>query len=137
MDRVQVRAAGAVIVRGDGEDLEVLLIHRPRYDDWSHPKGKCDKRESHRDACVREVQEETGLHVELGAQLQTVRYVDGRKRNKRVKYWIARPVCNGEIMREPDDEVDEATWFKPAKARKRLTGKSDRRLLDEALEILG
>lgn len=132
-----VRAAGAVVVRGTGPQLEVLLVHRPRYDDWSHPKGKCDRGEEYRATCLREVLEETGLDVELAQRLQTVHYVDGLGRPKKVKYWLARPADGrGDIDREPDAEVDEAAWLPVDKARKRISAKADRRLLDEARELL-
>ena len=79
----QVSAAGGVVER----DGLVAVVHRPRYDDWSLPKGKLDRGESWEQAALREVREETGLECELGEQLPTVRYMDQRGRPKTVRYW--------------------------------------------------
>ncbi len=132
----EIRAAGCVVVRGPVDDLQVLLIHRPEYDDWSHPKGKCDDGEKFRAAARRETHEETGLKVKLGPRLSTVRYPDAQGRPKKVKYWIARPKGNGKLRRKPDDEVDQVVWVSPRRARRQLTQHSDRALLAEALEVL-
>ena len=75
-----VRAAGGVVLRPDGDSYEVLLVHRPRYDDWSFPKGKRVRDETDAETALREVEEETGYRCELGADLGTVEYVDGRGR---------------------------------------------------------
>ena len=103
-----IEAAGGVVWRrGSKGSLKVLLIHRPRYDDWSLPKGKLDAGESHRHAALREVEEETGLHCKLGEELPEVRYEDRKGRAKRVRYWSMEPV-SGDF--EPNDEVDEVRW---------------------------
>src|SRR4051812_8048862 len=87
--KAQVHAAGGVVVRRDASGApEVLLVHRPRYADWSLPKGKLDKGESFEDGAVREVLEETGVRVRLGEELPSVRYVDNKGRDKLVRYWI-------------------------------------------------
>ena len=88
-----VRAAGGVVVRHrDDGVVEILLVHRPAYDDWSFPKGKCEDGESEEDAAVREVEEETGLRCRLERELATTRYRDGRGRPKTVRYWLMTPL---------------------------------------------
>ena len=120
-----VRAAGGV-VRRDGE---ILVIHRPKYDDWSLPKGKLDEGESWEEAAVREVEEETGFRCSLGAELGSTSYTDSHGRPKTARYWLMRPE-DGEF--EPTDEVDEIAWLSPADAAERLTYEHDRFLLREA-----
>ena len=88
--RETVKAAGALVWREKGKHLEVLLVHRPRYDDWSIPKGKVDSCESVRTCAVREVAEETGVQVILGQPLSRVRYKIADGARKEVHYWSAR-----------------------------------------------
>jgi 8-oxo-dGTP diphosphatase len=126
-----VRAAGGVVIRADGDSLEVLLVHRPRYDDWSFPKGKCGPGEPFDATALREVEEETGYCCELGADLGTVEYVDGRGRDKVVRYWAMR-VVGGEFA--ANDEVDLVAWLPAQTARDRLTYSHDRRVLDLATQ---
>ena len=103
-----IEAAGAVVWRRDAKGcVSVLLVHRPRYDDWSLPKGKLEAGESHRQAARREVHEETGLVGKTLEELGEARYVDGRGRPKRVRYW-AMEALGGAF--EPNDEVDEVRW---------------------------
>ena len=103
-----IEAAGGVVWRrGAGGGVEVLLVHRPRYDDWSLPKGKLDDGEAHDAAALREVAEETGLRCRLGSELASVRYLDRHGREKRVRYWAMEPVAGSF---EPNDEVDEVRW---------------------------
>jgi 8-oxo-dGTP diphosphatase len=128
--RGRVRAAGGLVVR----DGSLLLVHRPRYDDWTFPKGKATSRwESDRATALREVQEETGLRCWLGERLPDVTYVDGRGRPKIVRYWVMRP-RTGEFR--PGDEVDEVRWLLPDAARRLLTYDHDRELLDAAEQAL-
>ena len=128
---VEVRAGGGVVVRGDAGP-RVALVHRPRYDDWTFPKGKCDRGESYADAARREVAEETGLHCELGAELGDTRYRDGRGRAKLVRYWLmdAPDDAAAAIARSvPNAEVDELRWISPTEAARLLTYEHDRELL--------
>ena len=106
----------------------ILLVHRPRYDDWSFPKGKAESRwETDRAAALREVLEETGLRCRLERRLPDVAYTDGRGRAKIVRYWRMRPV-GGEFT--PGDEVDEVRWLSVEDARSLLSYDHDRALLD-------
>ena len=130
---MQVRAGGGVVWRRNpAGGLEVLVVHRPRYDDWSLPKGKCDRGESYRDAAVREVAEETGAVCRLGPELPDVRYLDHKGRAKRSRYWAMEHLA-GDF--EPNDEVDEVRWLAPDAARALLTYPHDRPVVD-ALEGL-
>jgi 8-oxo-dGTP pyrophosphatase MutT (NUDIX family) len=105
-----VRAAGGVVWRRDGEGrVEVLLVHRPKYDDWSLPKGKLDAGEVEPEAALREVQEETGLRCSLGREVGSISYTDNRGRPKEVRYW-SMSVLDGEFR--PNTEVDEARWVR-------------------------
>ncbi|HEY2938613.1 MAG TPA: NUDIX hydrolase [Gaiellaceae bacterium] len=129
-----VRAAGGVVYRsGADERLDVLLVHRPRYDDWSLPKGKAKPGESDEDCARREVVEETGLRCDLGPELASTSYRDARGRRKRVRYWAMRPL-NGRFVAH--NEVDEVRWLPLDEAERALTWSRDRavlRSLEEAL----
>ena len=127
---IRVRAAGCVIWRPARTGPEVALIHRPRYSDWSFPKGKLDTGESYLAAAVREVYEETGYHVLLGRRLPTQVYdvsFGGPARMKRVKYWAAQAAADAEF--EPNEEVDRLEWLSVPQALDRLTRQSDYDLL--------
>ena len=134
-DDPQVRAAGGVVLRpgADGEPPEVLVVHRPRYDDWSLPKGKLDPGETWEDAAVREVHEETGVTARLGVELTPTDYTDRKGRAKRVRWWTM-PVIDDE-RRPPDDEVDELRWVPIDEVGALLTYDADRELVDEALAV--
>ncbi|WP_228718692.1 MULTISPECIES: NUDIX hydrolase [Kitasatospora] len=110
----------------------IALIHRPKYDDWSLPKGKLRRGESPWEAAVREVAEETGLVCRLLAPLPAQHYL-ANGRPKEVRYWAAVPV-SGEFR--PNREVDRMKWLKPDKARAKLTHDRDRLLIDALLEQL-
>jgi 8-oxo-dGTP diphosphatase len=114
--------------RGDGE-REVLLVHRPRYRDWSFPKGKVEKGESDEQAAVREVEEETGLRCVLGPELPSTSYTDLKLRPKTVRYWSME--ATGDPM--AGNEVDEVCWVPIAEAAERLSHGRDRAVL-RALE---
>jgi 8-oxo-dGTP diphosphatase len=107
--------------RVDG-DLEVLLIHRPRYRDWTFPKGKVEDGETDEQAAVREVEEETGLRCDLGAELATTIYTDLKLRTKTVRYW-AMHAENGEAAAQ--SEVDEVAWLSREEAARRLSHERD------------
>ncbi|CAN5887361.1 hypothetical protein BH23ACT2_BH23ACT2_16950 [soil metagenome] len=122
-----VRAGGGVVWRiGAHGQVEVLVVHRPRYDDWTLPKGKVDDGESDLQAAVREVAEEAGLHCEPGAELPTVCYVDHHGRAKQVRYWTMT-VLSGAFR--PNDEVDEVRWLPVDEAATALTYAHDRPVL--------
>jgi 8-oxo-dGTP pyrophosphatase MutT (NUDIX family)/phosphohistidine phosphatase SixA len=126
-----VTAAGALCWRIRDGRLEVLLIHRPRYDDWSWPKGKLDAGETIPECAVREVREEVGLEVELGIPLPSIRY-DVSAGPKDVFYWAAQA---DKGRPEPDGkETDEIRWVQPDEAHRLLDNPSDRKPLEALCE---
>jgi 8-oxo-dGTP diphosphatase len=125
----QVRAAGGLVVRESDGTPELAVVHRPRYDDWSLPKGKLHPGEDWEAAALREVEEETGLRCDLGEELESVTYLDRKGRRKLVRYWLMRPL-EGEF--EPNDEVDELRWVTPGDALVLLPYEHDRRLVQAA-----
>jgi len=140
----EVRAAGGLVWRtavladeqGETRDgVEIVLVHRPGYDDWSFPKGKLDKRESFEDAAVREVTEETGLVCTLGRELPSTRYVDNKGRLKLVRYWAMRVV--GVEPWAANDEIDLRRWVTVDEAEGMLTYAHDRELLGLLRDELG
>ena len=113
-ERPEVRAAGGLVWRpGPGGAPEVLLVHRPKYDDWTLPKGKAEAGESDEACALREVEEETGLRCELGPYAGDIGYVDREGRDKVVRYWEMRPL--GGVF-APHHEVDEIRWLAVADA---------------------
>jgi len=113
----------------------VLIVHRPKYDDWSFPKGKAASRwETDRATALREVREETGLRCRIGERLPDVAYTDSRGRPKVVRYWLMTP-GSGDF--EPCDEVDEVRWLRPEEARRLLTYDHDRVMIDAMERALG
>jgi 8-oxo-dGTP diphosphatase len=107
----------------------VALVHRPKYDDWTFPKGKAADDESDEECALREVVEETGLHCRLCDELSPTDYVDSRGRPKRVRWWRMNPVDDDGF--EPNDEVDEVRWVSPTEAAQLLSYDRDRGLLEE------
>jgi 8-oxo-dGTP pyrophosphatase MutT (NUDIX family) len=122
-DLTVVRAAGGLVVR----DGTVLLVHRPKYDDWSFPKGKCDEGESDEACALREVAEETGLRCELLDEIGQTSYIDAKGRPKIVRYWRMRAI-DGEFVAH--DEVDETRWETPESAARVLSWPRDLPLLE-------
>jgi 8-oxo-dGTP diphosphatase len=114
-----VRAAGGVVIRDGERRSEVAVVHRPKYDDWSLPKGKRDPGETDEQCAVREVEEETGLRCTLGRELLPTRYVDRKGRPKVVRYWDMKVV--GSRPFEANDEIDELIWLPLDEAVERLT----------------
>ncbi len=128
-----VFAAGAVLWRRVGADVEIALVHRPRYDDWTLPKGKIDPGETAIVAAVREVAEETGLQCRLGRKLSRVAYrMPGNGKRKVVDYW-AGAALEGEFT--PNSEVDELRWVPVADAAAALSYEMDRSVLVEFLRL--
>jgi 8-oxo-dGTP pyrophosphatase MutT (NUDIX family) len=121
-----IHAAGGVVVR----DGKVLLVHRPRYDDWTLPKGKLDKGESFEDAALREVEEETGVRCTLGRELPGTMYMVGG-RPKVVRYWLMEPEFETPFV--PNDETDELRWLSRDEAMGLLSYDRDREVLAAAL----
>jgi 8-oxo-dGTP diphosphatase len=119
----EVKAAGGVVVR----DGRVCVVHRPRYDDWTLPKGKLDRGESFEDGALREVWEETGLRCRLGRELEAVRYRDHKGRPKVVRYWAMEVVEDDGL--DPNDEVDEIRWLALDEAPALLSYEHDRELV--------
>ncbi|WP_043846950.1 NUDIX hydrolase [Crystallibacter crystallopoietes] len=128
---VTVTAAGALCWRSRRGQLEVLLIHRPRYDDWSWPKGKLDDGETNPECAAREVQEEINVKVQLGIPLPSIRYpvASGMKE---VHYWAAK--LDKETPRPDGSEVDQFRWCTPDEAAKLLTSPSDREPLEALVD---
>lgn len=126
--REPIHAAGGVLWRPGSEPgtIEVALVHRPRYNDWTLPKGKRDDNEAELDTAIREVREETGYRVHVGPELIPVRYVH-RGRDKTVRYWAMRAV-GGRFVATA--EVDRLEWMSPAEAARRLTYPRDRAVLE-------
>jgi 8-oxo-dGTP diphosphatase len=122
-DLTVVRAAGGLVVR----DGKVLLVHRPKYDDWSFPKGKCDAGETDEGCALREVEEETGLRCELLEEIGETSYRDGKGRPKVVRYWRMRAV-DGEFA--PHAEVDAIRWETAESAGSLLSWPRDLPLLE-------
>ena len=117
-----IHAAGGVVVR----DGKVLLVHRPRYNDWTFPKGKLDPGESFADAALREVEEETGLRCTLDRELPATHYKVG-SRPKIVRYWLMKPEAETPFV--PNDETDDLRWVTPGEAFALVRYARDRDLL--------
>jgi len=125
-----IRAAGALLWRDNSDlSLEVALIHRPRYDDWSLPKGKLEMGETALQCAYREVQEETGIRATFTRQLGTVEYEESGQ-EKRVKYWAAHcALTNSEFV--PNEEVDQMKWLPPSQALEQVTHDSDKSIIEK------
>lgn len=122
-----IEAAGGVVWRRSAKgNVKVLVVHRPAYDDWSLPKGKLERGESHRAAARREVEEETGLRCDVGEELLAVRYTDRKGRPKHVRYWSMEPVSGSFTVNR---EVDEARWVSLDQAAELLSYRRDARVV--------
>jgi 8-oxo-dGTP diphosphatase len=127
-----VAAAGGVVVRSGDGGRRVAVIHRPKYMDWSLPKGKLEPGEDWLEAALREVEEETGYHCKPSVELPHVSYLDRKGRRKLVRYWLMEPV-DGEF--QPHGEVDELRWIGREQAEELLTYPHDRELVRKALRL--
>jgi 8-oxo-dGTP diphosphatase len=120
-----VQAAGAVPRRNGG----VLIIHRPKYDDWTFPKGKLEEGETHEQAALRELEEESGWRGDLGAELEPSRYKDNQGRDKLVRWWELWVRDRGAW--EPNEEVDDFMWVPLSEVDSFLTYELDRKLAEQ------
>jgi 8-oxo-dGTP pyrophosphatase MutT (NUDIX family)/phosphohistidine phosphatase SixA len=132
-----VLAAGAVVWRRVSDRTELLVVHRPKYDDWSFPKGKLDRGERLPVTAVREVGEETTVPIRLGRPLPMVRYPLRKPRPsiKEVSFWIGRPAGASEITLDPNREIDAARWVQLDAVAGLLTYEHDHGLLDEFVRL--
>jgi 8-oxo-dGTP diphosphatase len=126
-----IEAAGGVVRRADGR---IAVVHRPRYDDWSLPKGKLDPGEGWEQAALREVEEEVGLRCRLGEELPHAAYTDHKGRAKVVRYWLMEPEDDAAF--EPNEEVDEMRWLARDAAATVLSYTHDAELVRAALDRL-
>lgn len=129
-----VLAAGGVVWRMQGSSVQIVLVHRPRYDDWSLPKGKVDPGETDEEAALREVEEETTVRAMLGQELPETTYLDRSGSFKRVRYW-AMTVLSGEPAGA--NEVDVAEWVELGEAGSRLSYPHDLAVLEALSGVLG
>jgi 8-oxo-dGTP pyrophosphatase MutT (NUDIX family) len=123
-----VRAAGGLVWRPTAAGREVAVVHRPKYDDWSLPKGKLEPGEDWLAGALREVEEETGLRCDPGEELEPSRYRDRKGRDKLVRWWSMRAL-DGAFA--PSDEVDELRWLPVREAISALDYEHDRRLVEQ------
>jgi 8-oxo-dGTP diphosphatase len=124
-----VRAAGGIVTRvGAGGQREILLVHRPKYDDWTLPKGKAEPGESDEACALREVEEETGLACELGDEVAVIEYEDASGRPKRVRYFAMTPPDGVEAA--PQNEVDAVGWFTRERALETLSYARDAQVVE-------
>ena len=132
-----VVAAGAILWRLEKGELKLAIIHRARYDDWSWPKGKIDKGETIAEAAVREIREETGLRVSLGAYLSEINYKLPSGGKKQVHYWAAKvsDKALAESKFKPSEEVAKVDWKTPQQARKLLSYEFDEQPLTALLDL--
>jgi 8-oxo-dGTP diphosphatase len=132
--RASIMAAGGVLyrTRDDGKH-EYLLVHRPRYDDWSLPKGKLDRHEGYLEAALREVREETGIRANRPVEIGSVGYETDARNRKVVRWWLMEAV-DGEFR--PNKEVDDVAWLTRGKATKRLQYTNDKMVLRRAGQLI-
>ncbi len=131
---IEVRAAGGIPWRREGGALKVLVIRRPRYGDWTFPKGKLDPGETWEQAAVREVWEETAIVAVLDAEIAGTEYRDRHGCAKQVRYW-SMPVA-ADAGFAPNDEVSERRWVSVGEADGLLSYDHDRGVLDSLVRLL-
>jgi 8-oxo-dGTP diphosphatase len=133
-ETAEVKASGGVVWRRGKREVEVVVVHRPRYDDWSLPKGKLDPGEGWEQAALREVEEEVGLRCRLGEELPHAAYTDHKGRAKVVRYWLMEPEDDAAF--EANEEVDEMRWLARDAAATVLSYPHDAELVRAALDRL-
>jgi 8-oxo-dGTP pyrophosphatase MutT (NUDIX family) len=137
-----VKAAGGLICfdNGKNDTTEVILIHRPRYQDWSFPKGKLDFDESFEAAAIREVYEETGLECRIGPLISTTHYYDRSNRPKEVRYFLMHEKNGHQLRPEPHylgmNEVDRVIWLPLKEAENILTYDRYKKVLEDLQKYL-
>lgn len=129
-----IYAAGCVVWRPSPGSIQVLVAHRPRYDDWSFPKGKRESGESDLECALREVEEETAVTGKVGVELEPARYTDHKGRKKIVRYWVLE--CGVDHRFEPNDEVDEVRWLPIKDLDSVLSYEHDRGLVPQLVAAL-
>jgi 8-oxo-dGTP diphosphatase len=130
----KIRAGGGVVVRRTDDGPQFLLVHRPRYDDWSLPKGKLDDKESYRQGALREIEEETRVVPRAIAALGSVAYETRDRNHKVVRYWLAEAQKIRSFKKNA--EVDEIAWLSGKEARKLITYSRDREVLEWGVRLL-
>jgi 8-oxo-dGTP diphosphatase len=125
-----VRAAGGVVTRPGSDGPELLLVHRPKYDDWTLPKGKAEAGETDEECALREVEEETRLVCRLGHEVGVSEYEDASGRLKRVRYFAMTP--GDEREAGPQNEVDAVQWVPLTKARGKLSYERDVEIVERS-----
>ena len=133
--KASIKAGGGVVHRRKGEKDEFLLVHRPRYDDWTLPKGKLNRREGFLEAALREVREETGVRANRPIDVGSIGYATDQGNRKVVRWWLMDESPGGKFKK--NDEVDEVAWLTKGKALKRLDYEADRNVLERANGLLG
>jgi len=133
-DDGEIRAAGGVAWRAGVSGLEVLLVHRAHYDDWTIPKGKVDPGEGDEECALREVEEETGLRCRLGRELPSIRWIDRNGSPKVSRYWLLE--AENVLEARPQNEIDAVEWLLLADAIERLTYPRDVEVL-RAVDVDG
>ena len=132
-----VYAAGVVCWREAGKDIEVLLVHREKYDDWGFPKGKQDKGELLQETAVREVEEEAGIRIRLGRKLDVIQYKVGKSEDKFVSYWASKvtPKIAAKSKFVPNKEIARVEWHNLKSAKKLLSYSHDLELLEKLIAL--